>query len=231
VVDVEGTAPVAEEAAPAPAPDDWDDAGPPRRTVLIAQVSVVVLILVVVGVIALVRRGDDSPATKKPGGTTASGAKGGTPKSAAKAAIWPKSVGGRPASLGKRGQAAAKVKAKAKPGVYLWGDFDGWHLWVVGGAGVPARVHGTITTNSDIARAEPASPTSGTVKVDGMVATFDLPTGAAISGVDFNPGFFAKRMVFTIEGPTGPIDPKLVKVGSKGAVAPFPFVLDKAVGG
>ena len=46
-------------------------------------------------------------------------------------------------------------------------------------------------------------------------------------GVDFNPGFFGKNLVITLDGPDGPVDQKLVHLGSKAAPAPYPLVISK----
>ncbi|WP_421118208.1 hypothetical protein ACE2AJ_12370 [Aquihabitans daechungensis] len=58
------------------------------------------------------------------------------------------------------------------------------------------------------------------------VADFTLPAGVPLSGIDFNPGFFGKQMVFSLEGPDGPIDPALVHVGTNAEQAPFPLVIE-----
>ncbi len=196
-----------------------------EKAIRIAQVGLVVLALLVVGVV-LLTKGDDKDTASKDKTSTSKDAD--TKKSTAKP-VWPKNVGGRPPALGKRGQAAADVTLgkDAKPGIYLWNDFDGWHLWVVNGEGVPA-VKGTMTSNDTVAKAESAVPDAGTVVLVDKVATFELPTDQPIVGINFNPGFFANNLVFTLEGPDGAIDETLVHVGAKAEQAPFPLVIAKA---
>ena len=50
------------------------------------------------------------------------------PKGKATKVTWPASYGGRPAGLGVVNQPASKVAVTASPGIYVWSDFDGWHL-------------------------------------------------------------------------------------------------------
>ena len=217
------------DALPAPPDGGGDDAlGMPRdKAIRIAQIGLVVLALLVVGIVLLTKGGDDKDTSSKDDkASTSQDANGDKPSGKAQ---WPRNVGGRPPALGKRGQPARDVTLgkDAKPGVYLWNDYDGWHLWVVNGSGVPA-VKGTITSNDAVAKAEPAVPDAGSVVVDDKVVTFDLPTDQPIVGVDFNPGFFAKNLVFTVEGPDGPVSEQLVHVGAKAEQAPYPLVLTKA---
>ena len=72
-----------------------------------------------------------------------------------------------------------------------------------------------------------AGPDAGTVILDGKTVTFDLPTDQPIVGVDFNPGFYAKNLVFTLDGPDGPIADNLIHLGSKGAKSGNPIFLVK----
>jgi hypothetical protein len=218
------------------ADDEWqDDDGQQKRTVLIAQIALVVLVLIGLGVILAVKsrddgdKKDDKTAQVSDGssddGTTTPTTKDGKPKKP----DWPKISANRPPALGKRGQVAKDVKSTAKPGVYIWNDFDGWHMWIVGGAGMPATISGTITSNDDIGRADPAIEGTGTSTVTGKIATFDMPTDKPITGVDFNPGFYANKLVFAINGPDGPLDAALVKLGGGMKASSFPLVLEKSV--
>lgn len=141
---------------------------------------------------------------------------------------WPDAVGGRPAGLGQRDQTAADVTPTADPGVYVWNDFDGWHLWVVNGDGVPS-VSGTITSTDDISKAQLSQPGAGSVSVDGKTATFSLPDQPGLVGIDFEPGFFAKQLTITLQGPDGPVDASLVTTGSATPVTKLPLVIDKPV--
>lgn len=221
------TEPSAESPVAEPA-DSWDtDDATPKRTVLYAQIGLVALILAIIVIVLVVKSGKDDDDATKDGTTKTTQAAGSTTKTNGKPA-WPHEVEGRPATLGKRGQKAPDVTPKAKPGVYVWSDFDGWHMWIVGGAGMPAKIDGTLTSNDPIARADLAVPGTGTVGVDGKVASYSLDTSKPLSGIDFNTGFYGKRLVFTFNGPDGPIDGKFLHTGSKSLPAVYPLVIDKA---
>jgi hypothetical protein len=212
--------------------DDDDHATPPY--VRYAQIGLIVLAVLVIGIVVLVNASkddkDDKASNTDTSGQTADpadGTSGGTTKNAKP--IWPKEVEGRPAALGKRGQTAPTVKSTANPGVYVWSDFDGWHMWVQGGLGMPERVTGTLTSNDPIARADLAVPDTGTVNVQGKTVTFDLDTTRGLTGMDFNTGFYGKRLVFLLNGPDGqPIDQQLIKTGSRSVAAVYPLVIEKA---
>lgn len=207
----------------------WDDdvAGIPReKAVRIAQIGLVVLALIVVAVVLISKSGNDdkgSSATDKNGGSSVS-----TTVPKPKKASWPANLNGRPVTLGTTGQVASKVTPKAKPGVYIWSDFDGMHIWVVKGEGVPT-ITGTLDSNDKIQKAVTAVDGSGDVTVDGKRVSFNLPGKSPIEGVDFNPGFYGNKIVISLNGPDGPVDATLVKVGKKGDPAPFPLVFERTV--
>ena len=216
--------------------DAWAEAGPSPRTVRIAQIALVVVVLLGVVVVLALKSNETGDAQGAAKQAEAGGRDGGSGEDGGSGAAtgkpdWPRAVAGRPEGLGVRGQVAADVTSTAEPGVYLWNDFDGWHLWIVSGPGVPPTITGTLTSNDDLAKAVPALEGSGTVTVDKKVATFDLPTDVPVTGIDFNPGFFGKRLVITLDGPDGPIPAELVRLGSEAEAAPYPLVIDKVPGG
>lgn len=224
--------PVAEAA---PAEDDGlddfdlDDSPASPKAVRIAQIGLVVLALIIVAVVVLANRGSDDDDAKKGSGDktdqSSDSSDGGNEKSTKK--VWPPELGGRPAGLGKTKQPAPDVTVEADPGAYLWNDFDGWHLWVVNGAGVPA-ISGSISSNDDLDKAVLAIDGAGSVTPNGKTATFELPTDVPLAGIDFNPGFYSDDIVVTLNGPDGaPIDAALVKTGKKSTQAPFPIVIRK----
>jgi hypothetical protein len=222
---------------PRPAGDDeasageWeDDDGQHKRTVLIAQIALVVLVLVGVGVVLAVKSGKDDNKDKQSTSqdsndkTKTTDASGKTVKAKP---TWPANIQGRPASLGPQKTKPADVKAGAKPGVYVWSDFEGWHAWVVPGAGVPAKLTGTLTSDADLNRAKPVTDSS-TVDMKGALATYAFATDKGITGMDFNPGFYGKRLVFAFNTPEGLLDAKLVHVGGKAVKPDYPLVIQKS---
>lgn len=212
--------------------DGWNDESdaplrplPTLGAVRIAQIAVAILALIVIGVL-ISNRGDDGPSGQS-ANTTPSDASDTTRQASAN---WSNDLFGRPPSLGARGDAASKVPPGARPGLYLWNDFDGWHLWLVNGDGIPPMT-GSITSDDAIAKAELAVSGAGSAEASGNSASFALPTSPGLTGVDFNPGFYAKQIVISIDGPDGPIDAKLVKTGNRGNPAPFPLVFTKTASG
>jgi hypothetical protein len=206
-----------------------EDPQPPRRHRLLAPFLGLALILIgVTAVVVAVANHDDAtpvaagPRTPKdrgeraapttaPSTTTATEVLSNTDDSGTKPDApartkpdWPKKVGGRPLLFDVRG---APPEAAHDPPrcLYLWGDFDGWHLWAVG-AGGSAGARGTVTSDVDVARANLASPGRGSVTTHGPTITFDLSgAGDATLGIDFNPGYFAKRLELHVEGGTLPL--------------------------
>lgn len=189
----------------APLPESWSvDESKPSRSRWWVLAGVVVAIAVAAGVILVVHR-----------------------KAEEAKVAWPESVGGRAPGLGEVNTPAAKVDVSAKPGVYAWSDFDGWHLWVVHGAGVGA-VRGTISSDEDLDKAVSARDGAGSVRLDGKTATFELPASPALVGVDFQPGFFAKRLTFDLTDADGkPIDASLVTLGRGKAATVVPVEVRK----
>ncbi|MGI8757301.1 MAG: hypothetical protein ACR2MB_15885 [Acidimicrobiales bacterium] len=138
---------------------------------------------------------------------------------------WPASSAGR-ARLGQTNIPAPDVTVTAAPGVYVWQDFDGIHVWVVNGGSI-GGARGTISSDKDIGSAKLAIPGKGRATLEGKTITFDLPADPKLVGVDFNPDFFVKDFKVDIRGPGGPIDPKLVTIGPKRKVSEVPFVIKK----
>ena len=112
-------------------------------------------------------------------------------------AQWPAGVTGRPKAFGALGDPPPAESGDLPEGFYLWSGFDGWHVWLVGG-GEGDRV--TITSDDAISKAE---PTGGPADVQVFGNTFALQRGSAterVVGADFNPGYYAKNMIITLDG-------------------------------
>jgi hypothetical protein len=224
--------------------DVWGDEGDPpdRRTVLFVQIGLVLVIVAIVAAVLIFKNDDDGGDSVAQGGTGTTdaaqvtepgapggGTGGGAPTEPAPL-VWPLAVGGRPAAFGELDGSPADAPGGAEPGVYIWSDYDGWHLWVVHGDGV-GDVNGTVNGDDVIASADVTPPESGVVTLADKVIAFDIKSDEPISGFDFNPGFYAKRLEFVINGPDGPLDPALVHVGKDAVPAPSPIVLEKSPGG
>lgn len=166
--------------------------------------GIVAVLLVILGINLIFNQGSDEPRA------------------------WPEAVDGRPEGLGGEKETAAEVTPEAKPGVYLWNSFDGWHLWVVNGDGIEGLT-GTISSNDDLVGAESSAPDAGTVSVSGKTVTFDLSGDAAVAGVDFDPGF-ASKLTFELETADGEVTAAQVFTGSGSEpVDSIPVIIDKPV--
>jgi hypothetical protein len=192
-------------ASDADLPSSWnaEEAGPKKSHTLTIVIVVVVVALAVGGALVIAQRSKPEP--KKD---------------------WPASTSGGPSGFSNT--AASDVKVEAKPGVYVWSDFKGWHVWAVNGEKV-AGLKGTISSDKDFSDAKAAIKGVGTVKKDGDTITIDLPASPGLVGVDFNPGFYAKHLHFDLEGQDGKLDPSVIVKGPKGTVASVPFDIDKVL--
>ncbi len=124
---------------------------------------------------------------------------------------WPPAVAGRPKAFGGLGDPPPSSGAGLEDGLYLWNDFDGWHLWQVGGGSEDGA---TITADDTYAK---AAGTGGSVDVtnDANLLTFSRGSASEpVVGVDFSPGFYAKTMVVTTRGEL------TLHLGARGKAAP-----------
>lgn len=204
-------------------PEATDDPGPRRERTLteeeVQQASRHRRVRLLVGAgclllgigavaLALATRGDDdgessSKQTAEAGATTT--AAGTDPTTSVESATtdlevrpgWPFAVSGRPAAFGALKDAPPADAGDLPDGFYLWTDFDGWHLWLVGG-GEADKV--TITSDNAISKAD---PTGGPVDVQVFGNVVAMRRGSAtepVVGIDINPGYYAKNMIVAVEG-------------------------------
>lgn len=222
--------------------DDLEEVGdgPDQRAVRALQFGVAAVIVALVVGLLVYRAVDDDDGGSQQARTEAADRKGSgervrggqrtttTADPAVPQLRWPAEVAFRPAALGRLRQGPEDVKDPPEPGVYLFSDFDGWHLWLVRGPGVES-VHGTVTSNDEMATAvaEPKR-SDGSVDVDDKQFRFDLPGDVAVSAVVFNPGFYARTLVFDLQGPNGPLRPDQVHLGwGRAAATSMPVVVEK----
>jgi hypothetical protein len=110
---------------------------------------------------------------------------------------WPSATAGRPAALGGQGEPPPADAGDLEDGFYLWQDFNGWHLFVVGGTDADQV---TIAGDDTVSKAEPTGG-SPRIEIAGNAVTFARGgAGEEVVGMDFNPGYFAKTLVVTVEG-------------------------------
>lgn len=110
---------------------------------------------------------------------------------------WPAVLSVRPGGLGQQGESPTESDPEVEPGAYLWTDFQGWHLWIVNGDGV-GPVRGTLTSDKDFDEAALAEAKIGSIRPDGATIDFTLPSEPAVVGIDFDPGFYTKRLELTL---------------------------------
>ncbi len=226
-----GAVPDLPDLPPAPPRDEDDDLwladdGPRGQIPPIVIVLAAVAVLGVIIVLLATRGGnDDDPAASGDGSAqVADGGDGATTTTVKRGPAWPKVVQGRPAVFGQLREPITSVKPDAAPGVYLWLDFDGWHLWIVDPSG-KAAARGTLVSGQDFGTAQTAVPGEGTVTVAGKNLDFDVSTvNAKAAGVTFNLGFYATDLTVTLQGSDLPL-----LLGAKAQPSPVPTVITKAV--
>lgn len=140
--------------------------------------------------------------------------------------MWPLNVGGRPEGLGQTYDLAEAVTPDVDSGVYLWSDFDGWHLWFVFDNEFHAA-SGTITSNDDVDKAELTPAATGTVQANGKEIAFDLDTESNIAGIDFEPGFYSSRIEVEIHAPSGTLRSDMVHKGGAAKLVSLPIVVEQ----
>lgn len=194
--------------------DFWDDdlegrRGRKRSSPAIPIVAGAAALLLIVVIFVVARNASDSEESQGPESATDGGSPDGGSDSGPAVEQWTRSVVGSPEVF-----SGAEPAPDAQPGVYVWVDFDGWHLRVVKGEGV-GQVSGEITGSDEpilkgMVAADPSAAT-----VEGKVLRFDLPAeGKPITGFDFSSNFYGGRIVLRAEGPDGLLPRDLILTGS-----------------
>ncbi|WP_421118212.1 hypothetical protein ACE2AJ_12395 [Aquihabitans daechungensis] len=114
-----------------------------------------------------------------------------------KEARWPVAVGGRPAAFGVDGD-PPPAETDLADGFYLWLDFSGWHLWLVGGVDADANVD--IRSDDAFAAADPTGGEPDLLQDRNGLIFARGNAEERVVGVDFNPGFYGRTMVITTTG-------------------------------
>jgi len=137
-----------------------------------------------------------------PDGAAASTGEDATATTAAPAAStverWPVTVQGRPPAFGADGDPPPADAGDLADGYYLWQDFAGWHLWLVGGQGADGEVE--IRSDDVIASAVATGGQPAIDKDRNRLVVRRGDAGENVVGVDFNPGFYGRTMVVTTTG-------------------------------
>lgn len=187
----------------------------------IACVAIIVVLGLLLGVVLATRSGGADPDAAD--ATTAPAEAAGATAPTARRS-WPPEVGGRPPGFGGRDD-LAPPSTDAAAGLYLWNDFDGWHLWLVRGPGVD-QVAGSIASSAEVTKAEPAAPpeANGTIAIDGRSIAFDF-TGATapVVGIDFNPGFRVESLTVAATNAGVPLGADLLRLGRGAAPVAVPY--------
>lgn len=131
--------------------------------------------------------------------------------------------GAEPTGCGDWDSAFNFPPAEITEGVYIWSDFEGWHVRVAGTA-VP-ELSGSVTGQY---MPPLQGQTEGIVSVTpdeaGKRLTFSMAPGGEPVGFDFSAGCNQKELTFdlTTEGTSVPFEQ--IHLGSRGAVKEYPLV-------
>ena len=223
---------------PSDEPVAGDDAHPPTRwdRRMLAALGAAIVILVIAAAVVVHRNQQRTPAagphtisaadtasqttTTPTSSTTSTTVRAATP-------VWPLIAQGRPTTLGPEPTPPAQVGG-ARPGVYVWTDYHGWHIWIVNGGGI-SGLHGAVVSDALIERATPAGRDQTTVHTTNNVIQFTLPAQVPVAGIDFNPGFYSKVLRFKLDGPNGPYAVNEVMTGGFSVPASnLPLIIEKA---
>lgn len=177
-------------AAPRPADDDWDDddwddddAGGRRNLSLI--LGIIAAVVVIALVVILTRPKDDKTVSD------GNGPKDGTSTTA------PESQWQGPVNEDAGGVEARLAKEK---GVFIWTDFDGWHV--------------RNTTEADVAVTVEADTILEDKKDQGKSKTATVTAGDGKSGFDIDLGF-SEKATFTVKNGATAVAPAQIKLGGK----------------
>jgi len=185
-------------------------AGGPDRLRHLTQ-AMIVIVAVLVGTIAfLLNRPSGAPAEDPP---------------VRRATDWPLELNGRPPLFKTRQVAARDVPEPPGPGLYLWEDGDGWHLWAVRGPGLEGPT-GQLVSDQDFRHAEVngTEGSGGRATVDGRTIRFDFSEADdRVVGIDFDPAFASTTVILEAAQDGTPLDSAALKLGGRSVAGTLPF--------
>lgn len=223
-----------DQEAAAPAVEDlWSPAGRQRETIdrrpLLAVAGI--LTLLVLGLIAVGGTDDEGRAPAAPSGGAEGPADDATPQLTSQQAPWgapqltPSTLppGATPHGCAEWDGAFNYSGKTLTDGVYIWSDFDGWHLRL---AGTSIReLSGSVT-----GRAVPPlkSKTPGDVRVveneHRRRIEFTVRPGPEPVGLDFEAGCEEQELTFDLKTDGAPVPVEAVHLGHRGVVDEYPLV-------
>lgn len=166
--------------------DDWDDDDAGGRRNLSLILGIIAAVVVIALVVILTRPKDD-----KPGNGDGNSAGKGTATTA------PQSQWQGPVNEDAGGVEARLAKEK---GVFIWTDFDGWHV--------------RNTTEADVAVTVAADMILEDKKEQGKSKTVTVKAGDGKSGLDIDLGF-SEKATFTVKNGATAVAPAQIKLGGK----------------
>ena len=178
------------------------------------QATIVVVVLAVSSVVFALNRPEGPPTVDPP---------------VQRAYEWPLELDGRPSLFKGKRVAARDLTDPPGPGLYLWQDFEGWHLWVVRGAGIEGPT-GVIASDVDFRRADVNGDTGagGSVRADGRTIRFDFTESTdAVVGIDFGPGIAATTVVIEAAQGGKPLDSRALKLGNRSVAGDLPLEVNR----
>lgn len=201
--------PVAPKKSKRPADDDWDDDWDEednrggRRDMTLVYAVVAAAIVIVLAVVLTRPKDDNSTASPNNSGTTET--------TVAKELQW----------QGPVGEAVGDVKKRiqAEKGVFIWTDFEGWH--VRSNLSDPVTVEVTADT---ILQKDAKGKTSGDPKTE---VSQVLPGGDGSTGLDLDLGFSGNAS-FKLTAGGADLPANEIKLGGKGQADQNPVTFTKA---
>lgn len=124
---------------------------------------------------------------------------------------WPREVFGRPQTLTENPAA----------GVYVWLDFEGWHVRAAGGTPVTGQVF--VTGKSIV----PLDAGGTAVDVLPNSLSFELDGTDATTGLDFSVGCDFHVITFDVRGERGAVPTGQIWVGQRSGATANPFIYQR----
>ncbi|WP_426570848.1 hypothetical protein [Aquihabitans sp. McL0605] len=233
-----GGSAAAAEAAQGPDPDDdedlWGSSDPDRRPVDRRLIYAAIGVVAVIALAFVLFGGNDgsSDGTDAASGTKTSNGEGAVTQLTSQVApynaqnITPSTLpaGAVSTGCGDWDSAFNFPPKEVADGVYIWSDFQGWHVRLAGTA--VSSLRGSVTGQYVPALQSPTTAQGVKVTKDdlGKALKFDLVAGEKPVGFDFSAGCRQKELTFDLTSNGTSVAPETIHLGSRGVVKEFPLV-------
>lgn len=109
-------------------------------------------------------------------------------------------------------------------GVYIWSDFEGWHVRLAGDA--PGSIAGSVSGQvlPELYSPPDAPGVETTIDEGANRLSFELTGGDQPVGIDFNAGCEQQALTFELTSDGAPVPVEQIHLGKRGVVVELPLV-------